>query len=582
MTDNYLLNRSFTNRGYTKDFLINMDVVENSRLAHLDDLLLELKSIYDNGDMIVQITDFDMDGISAGCLGFAGFAEMGFRIGLYALNPSDGYGFTPSTITSILNTYPNAKAIITSDVGISCHSGVAMAHRYGLKVFITDHHKVPNILPDADVIINPMQDDDDYEHPFICGAYVLYQCLYAYAEKYCNKHIQEQIRRLRVFAGLGTVSDGMPLLYGNRQLVRDAVSICRMIYCNGSDYVVRNMPGSTAYRSLFFGLFTVIARLHDIGKIKDCDDIDEDLFSFYLAPMFNSVKRMSGDINKAFGVFFGFNQLINVDYLYSLNEQRKSLTSEQMEIMLNSEQPFAPYIWFTDTSLGILGLMAQKIMNMTGLPCVVLHKDSTTGVYHGSGRSLDWYPFLSNTSEFFNQINLIVNFQDDTSFVAGHESAFGISLANDSVLKSLYDLLVNDITSVRVSLPSSSVEVKPDFIIDHNGTGDTVIDIIGFIEYLNELEKFKPFGPGFYRPNIALRFRPEDAFEWIVMGSSNQHLKLELPHGFEVLLWNQADKLKYRNLIGHDLVVLGHIGVSEFNDLTTVNFTGQLLDPVTM
>ena len=37
-------------------------------------------------------------------------------------------------------------------------------------------------------------------------------------------------------------------------------------------------------------------------NITSVQSIDEGFFGFYLAPMFNSVKRMGGDMNSAFGI----------------------------------------------------------------------------------------------------------------------------------------------------------------------------------------------------------------------------------------------------------------------------------------
>lgn len=51
-------------------------------------------------------------------------------------------------------------------------------------------------------------------------------------EAYTRVHRPEklwEIRLLCLFAGLGTVSDVMPVPYENRQLVRDAISIARLL-----------------------------------------------------------------------------------------------------------------------------------------------------------------------------------------------------------------------------------------------------------------------------------------------------------------------------------------------------------------
>ena len=91
--------------------------------------------------------------------------------------------------------------------------------------------------------------------------------------------IQERIDRLRVFAGIGTVSDSMPLLYENRQLVRDALSICWMVYNSdgrrSTDAIVKSIEGSQPYRLAFRGLYELLQLCAENGlDMKpswDCD-----------------------------------------------------------------------------------------------------------------------------------------------------------------------------------------------------------------------------------------------------------------------------------------------------------------------
>ena len=563
MIQNYLLARTFENRGYTQEFLDNLDDPSYGQLGNLELFLQTLRGVYDRRDLIILLPDFDMDGIMSGCCGFAALAELGFRVGLFALTPADGYGFTADTIDRVRQAYPDARAILTSDVGISCHDGVAAAKAAGMTVLVTDHHKPPDVLPAADVIVDPMLNGDTYEHGAICGAFVLYQCMQAYANRYCDRRVQEQIRRLRVFAGIGTISDSMPLVYENRQIVRDAGAISRLVFSGGSDYIVKNIPGTPVYQSAFRGLYELYLRLSTVGRIHDSEDIDEQLFGYYLAPMFNSVKRMDGDLRRAFGVFFGQTQADDVSYLYDLNDRRKQTVSDALADMAKLDQPFAPYIYFSTASLGILGLLAQRLLIDNDKPCIVVAQQPD-GSFKGSGRSFDWYPFLSRTKGL-------------KYYAGGHETAFGVKFRNLFEVQELRDFLKTDLRAVLSSLPAGTLSVKPDFVIDHNGTGDTVIDILAFVEYMEELKRFKPFGHGFPEPNIALRFRPEEA-EWKQMGSVRQHLKLELPRGLEVLLWNQGPKIKLQGNTGQDLVVMGHLGRSEFRGIETVNFTGVLQD----
>ena len=263
MLDNMLVERRFANRGYPADYLTKISNPEHKVLANTDVFVNRLHELHESQDLVVVLSDFDMDGISAGTEGFAGLSELGFNVALFLPNPKEGYGFSPETIMKLWQQYPKVKAIITCDVGITCFEGVETAKNLGIDVLLTDHHSMDDSgkLPDgAYCIVNPKCEDAEtgYVHSDICGAYVLYQLLESYAIKYCSRQVVEQIRRLRVFAGLGTVSDGMPLLYENRQLVMDAISIAKLVYAFGSDFVVNHMFGSDIYPRAFRGLHLVL------------------------------------------------------------------------------------------------------------------------------------------------------------------------------------------------------------------------------------------------------------------------------------------------------------------------------------
>lgn len=564
---NRLLEKMFENRGYSREFLHDINNSYHGDLKDVDVLCARLKELHDSGSQIVVLPDFDFDGIAAGTVGFAGLAELGFNVALFMPNPNDGYGFTSDTIMTLLEQYPNCHTILTCDVGITCYAGINTAKVCGVEVLVTDHH---NVQPDfkkkmrAAVVVDPMREDDDYAHPGICGAYVLYQCLQHYVNTYGTPFEQEQIRRLRVFAGIGTVSDSMPLLYENRQLVRDAVSICRLVYGEGDPWFVNAMLGHDVYRRAFYGLHVALCMFADLGKITKPSDINEEFFGYYLAPAFNSVKRMSGDMKIAFGVFFGTNPDDSMSELMKLNEQRKVLVNEYFEILTNSKQPYEPYVYITDAPAGILGLLATKLMSVDGLPKVVIRKKDDKDTYHGSGRSPEWYLFASRA-------------MTDGFFVAGHEHAFGIGITDLREAKSLHAFLEKDVQDVYAETDMSKYLLQsPDFVIATDGSGDTGIDITLFVEYLSELESLRPFGAGFTTPVIRLEFMASEA-TWDVLGSTKQHLKIKLPYGFEVLCWNQSNKLSYGSS-GQRIVVTGTLGKNEYRGRTTINFVGDIAE----
>lgn len=560
---NRLIEVWLAKRGLDYDSLSALNDPRHDDLMSIDEMCAELRTVHDSGERIVVLPDFDMDGIMSGVVGFAGLSELGFNVSLFRPDPSEGYGFGPRTIGRLVTEFPDVKAIITCDTGITCYAGVQAAKDAGIRVFITDHHvqeENPKTPLCADVIVNPNRVDETYRNKGICGAHVFWQVVQRYADTYGTDFMSEQVMRLRVFAGIGTISDMMPLVHENRDLVRDAIGICRLVYADGNPFFVESLTGTRSYVSAFRGLSAVFDVFAEAGKISSGNDIDEEFFGYYLAPMFNSVKRMNGSMDTAFGVFFGNDPKSDANSLFSLNEQRKQAVNLYFADMMNDDQPYAPYVYISEAQPGILGLLATKVINMTGRPVMVLTEDG--GKYHGSGRSPEWYRAIDRVG-------------GEGFYIAGHQGAFGIGVTDKRELKALHAYLAQSVPDVLDSLPEVG-EVEPDILIALHGPCTTGIDIPCFVEFIHELKGFGPFGRGFEPPSVAFDFSPSDA-EWTVMGSTQQHVKGTFLHGFELLMWNSADSLDELKSAS-SVRCYGRLGLNEFMGRSSVNFVVESME----
>ena len=555
---NRLIKRMLENRGLDIEKFREISNPYYDKLKDIDALAVRLKEIHDDEIPITIYPDFDMDGIASGDCFFAGLSELGFRVNLFIPNPSFGYGITAPCVDYVMKMYPETKVIITCDTGITAFNAADYCREIGVELIVTDHHTQEGIV-NADIIVDPMRADEEYSHPRICGAFVVYQILQYYADLYGNLFQQDQIRRLRVFAGIGTVSDVMPLLYENRQVVLDAVNIMRFVYGDGGYDAVMSIPGSNAYRRAFFGLYNVAKVCESYGTIKSPDDITEEFFGFYFAPMFNSIKRMNGDMVRAFGVFFADSSNADMNYLYKLNAARKERERKEMQAILDRDQPFAPFIYFSDADSGVLGLLANKLMSKTGMPVFVFRDDGEGAVnrFHGSGRAPDWYPCITRLSSHLSSI-------------AGHEGAFGASVDNIDMLTALVDFLHVDVPQAYSE--ADLIEAVPDFTITTDWTGDTGIDIELFDEFLHEIDQYRPFGNGFPAPSVLFTFTNNDVISWNQL-SGGKHLKLLFHNGFEALCWNQGDMAAEKDKCDKHAIV-GRLKYSEYKGVVSIVFDG--------
>lgn len=556
---NRLLKTFFDRRSYTDDFLRNLDKKIEGELKDTDLACRLLREAYEKQERVVILPDFDMDGIMAGTIGFAGLSELGFKCSLFLPSTQDGYGFSSLTIDRLVKDYPDTKYLLTCDVGVTCYAGVKRAKELGITVIVTDHHKQKEDgVLESDAHVNPMRLDEDYPLKTICGAYVLWRVLKYYAKTYCDVNMQDQIERLKVFAGIGTISDTMTLHNDNRQVVNDSVTISRLLFSEDNRWFLDVLDGCDKYKSSFEGLFNVLESFYEKNKIIMEDDINEGFYGFYLAPTFNSVKRLESSILDAFGVFFDRKGSFgHIDVLHDLNEQRKELVNNHYEHLLSSDQPHAPYIYISDAPLGICGLLATKLMKISGLPTIVLNDSK----FKGSGRSPHWIKFNSILTE--------AGF-----YVAGHESAFGVTVNDEIELLTLYAFIQN-LMDQYSEIASEAIEnADYDICISSLDDGDIDFNIPLISEFIYELKTYKPFGQGFMKPVIKLRFKPDDA-TILTMGEDKKHIKFLLPHGFCAIVWGGG--LIKDELTSKDVIELyGDLTINKFMDKRTVTFTSSL------
>lgn len=543
-----------------------------------DEFVSLVHGLIENKRQIVVLPDYDMDGIMSAVVSYVGLHELGADVKLFVPDPKDDYGFDGNSIDNIVSQFPECWAILTCDTGIGCVDGVKHAKGLGLTVIVTDHHQEKQDVtarPYADVTIDPCGIDSTYEHGGICGAHVIWQCLCSLAEAHYQDKLK-QVKMLGTFAGIGTVSDMMPMLWENRKLVSGAVQVCKKIWWNPHDSPIFKWLSETddVYQYAFRGLWYAGNEFRNMGKpnsIGTDGNTTEDAFGFYLAPTFNSVKRMLGDMRDAYGVFIrdmpsygdddklapeNTTQAMRMHRLYLMNEHRKTDVAKAMEDIDNADKTgLEPFAYVTDASKGLVGLISARITQESHLPSVVvgLRED---GKYHGSGRSPEWYGMITN-----------VDGKVDGITIAGHEGAFGVTADSLEALQNLADFLRED---TKRLMPSKEELNKADVAIDMR---DGSFDCQELVNFAIELDRVRPFGRKFESPSIAVIFDTSSAF-WRTIGMDFQHLKASV-NGMSCISWNNGSFIGNGIPYGYAKFV-GDIGINVFNGNMTPQIVGSV------
>lgn len=570
-----LMNLFLQRRGYSPEYLADVNNSTNEKLLNIEKLTSILKNIHDNQDNIVIMPDFDCDGISAGTVGYAGLSQLGFNVNLYYPETKHGYGITVEDIDKVIQQFPHVKYIISCDVGITCYDSFFYAYQKGIKVLITDHHEelinkpipkanVNNILAVgkpklyAETIVDPCQLKDPYSLKGICGAHVFWQILREYADTYDQNNISK-INMLRIFAGIGTIGDMMPLIHQNRILIKDTLKILKMIYEIPLDELKQMLQGSNSvYASSFLGLKEFLMAMDQEDLIYSSSNLDEKFLGWTMVPIYNAIKRMGYSTSIMFNIFFGQTPEIkwqNALIAISINKERKNSIKTFSKNLITSNQPFAPYIYLTTAQSGMLGLLANQLMRNSGLPTFVINNQDLTG----SGRAPKYFP-------------AITNLQNTEFHVAGHEEAFGIRFDDLNQIQRFYNLLSQYIPTLMKNTPITSTS---DLTIASAATSSAIDGIFSSqdgLNFVNQSKTLKPFGIGFKEPKIEVLVNKNNS-KISTMGRDNQHVKILLSNGTELIAWNKANKLDSLN---DEFSFTGNFGINEFNHKKTLQMIGDI------
>ncbi len=408
------------------------------------------------------VGDYDIDGVCSTYLLYQALSQVGAVVDYEIPDRlKDGYGINESIIRAA--AADGIDTILTCDNGIAAVEQIKLAKELGLTVLITDHHDIMKengreILPPADAVVNPKQEECQYPFPDICGGMVAYKLVQALYEAF---HVpMEKLLEMVEFAAIATVGDVMKLQDENRIIVKEGL----------------NRIGKT--KSL--GLLKLIER-NDLDK----DQISAYQIGFVIGPCLNAGGRLQ-TAKLALSLLLSREEE-EADQmaleLKALNDQRKDMTKqgtseavEQVEALYREDKVLVVYLPECHESLA--GIIAGRLREYFQKPAFVL-TDGEESV-KGSGRSIETYHMFDALIEVKE---LLLKF-------GGHPMAAGLSLPKENVDK------------FRKCLNEQARLTYEDFI------RKVWIDVPMPLEYINEplieeLELLEPFGQGNEKPLFA-------------------------------------------------------------------------------
>ncbi len=475
----------------------------------------QIKNINEAADLLMKAlaerslvtiyADFDVDGLTSCSQLLMFLREIGAEVGYFIPNRfEDGYGVSRAALEGVARA--GTKLLVTVDCGITNVSEIAYAKKMGMKCIVIDHHQPGEMLPPADVVVDPAQDGCSFREHRLAAAGLVWMLLIVLRGKLASLGAAlPDEKRLRLpdpkdfldLAALGTICDMVPLTGLNRVIAHRGIEALRVTTRPG---LVALMEVAGVYGSPRFGAghigFGLGPRLNAAGRLADANE------AVSLLTASCSIKAKS-----------------LAELLDRLNTQRREIEEGVRRACIaivekdqaKLEAP-ALAVFGKEFHQGVIGIAAQRLVEEFYRPAAVMAPGETgsaterTQVVKGSVRSI----------RGFHVAEVLQALQHLLITGGGHAEAGGFTLSLDK----LENFEMGFIEEARRRLGSSQLrrQVHADMLVE--------LSQIDF-QLTTELGTLSPFGAGNPAPVLVSEGVNIDSVT--VMGS--KHLRVRLSDG---------------------------------------------------
>ncbi|MFZ4815852.1 MAG: single-stranded-DNA-specific exonuclease RecJ [Phototrophicaceae bacterium] len=452
-----------------------------------------LKAAIARSEQIAVWGDFDVDGQTSTALLVEALTALGAQVTSYIPHRiTEGHGVHVPSLTRLIND--GATLILTCDTGVDAHDAIHYARTRNVDVIVTDHHKLPDALPNATAIINPRLLPVDHPLRDLPGVGVAYQLVSALAPQRDWSHLLDLV-------ALGIVADVALIQRDTRYWLQRGLEV---------------LANTTR-----LGLISMM----ELARVQPMT-VTEETIAFRLAPRLNALGRL-GDANPSTELLTTTSlerARILANQLEGLNAERQRLSEEvwagvqnqverQPELLRNAALVIYQHGWHT----GVLGIVANRCVEAYNRPTLLLGGDDAN-VVRGSARSVDG---VDITDAIATTRHLLMGF-------GGHTMAAGVTLSAENVAEFRRALGYSVMQQRGENTP------EPTLTIDYELPLEAIT-----LPLAEDIKRLAPFGAG----NPAITFMTRDVLitqrAWL--GRDQKHLRLtiqnESGHTREVKWW---------------------------------------------
>ena len=301
---------------------------------------------------VLVVGDFDADGLTGLAIMVRALRALGIDAEPHV--PSrldDGHGLSLRAVELARTT--GRRLVVTVDMGSSSGAEIAAAGLAGIDVIVTDHHRVPPEPPRAVALVNPQRSDAGYPDRRLAGSGVALKLAALLLERLGGIAAELTTAELADLAMIGTVADVAPVLGENRAIARLGLERVRNDPRPGIAALLGVAGATAAEVTLETVGFALAPRLNAAGRVGDADVAaallltDDPEAAAVHAAALDAANQVRRDVSRV-----------------ALDEARSLVDAQGGggggAVLVRGPWP-----------VGIIGLVAGRLAEETGLPAVV-------------------------------------------------------------------------------------------------------------------------------------------------------------------------------------------------------------------
>ncbi|WP_461213027.1 single-stranded-DNA-specific exonuclease RecJ [Lacticaseibacillus sp. GG6-2] len=460
-------------------------------LHDMDKAVARIQQAIANGEKITIYGDYDVDGLTSTSIMKEALEAIGAEPEVFIPDRfTDGYGPNAAVYKYLQSN--GTQLVITVDNGVGGKDVIDAAMAAGMDVIVTDHHELPEQLPDAVAVVHPRYPGSDYPFGELSGAGVAFKVATALLDAPPVDAID--------LAALGAICDIVSLTDENRIIVQ---------------------LGLAQIRS---GARIGLNALLNAAEIKP-EQVNEQTVGFGIGPRLNALGRL-GDANPGVTLLTTFDDEEAARLATNVNErnvERQGLVRKiSQEALAMAQAPenqdkktlvLAKAGWHE----GVLGIVASHVVEATGKPTLVLNINADGTSAKGSGRSVAQF-------HLFNSLDPV---REKMTHFGGHAMAVGLTVPTANL------------DQIHAAMEKAAAVALKDVGKPQQQIAARLTPADLTLANYHDMRQLAPFGEGNPEPVFSLRPERLDGIRQI--GKTKDHLKFSAD-GVDVLAFGQGDQ----------------------------------------